>query len=506
MYEVFKMAGAKLVSQNKSRNGTNKIHVTLSISESLRDYAKESGINMSSVLESALKSGDFIIKNRASLRNEHRTGFISENDAILNEFTSNVVTLDYPQFARACDSRNYGEIEELNAISQESVLVNPNHVYTKKTRVFQNYQNNVENSMIHDSFINYCNVLCSSIMTKVQSLNLSSEYIAQIAAVVNLVNAQMNVPQIHPPTPQSRSIAEYFATCRDEFKIYAHDNGVGTKKTLITYCNCLSKMAGVVKPSDLTTHKMITGKSLTKNQKMALSKLFRYMRFVDCMDEFNGYPLEKWHLYLDEVKIVRAKSQSRQRNISTEALREAVSRIHHKEHKQFLQRIVKLMYYSGARFEQLMRLLEQKEKDIVIDDDICIVSAEAIQIGNKKKAIHFYFPAECANFIRNLNKNKIPSPSRRNGKTTEYRHQWIDHTINNVVLETGEKITPSNLRKYNYNCMRVDCKIDKETADLIQSRTSEQDTGTKHYLSQTDVCRDAYKQAVKVLRDRLPWE
>lgn len=499
------MTGTVLISQNAPQNGFKKCKVTLSISEMARDYARENGINMSSVLESALKSGDFIIKNRASLRNEHRTGFISENDAILNEFTSNVVTLDYPQFARACDSRNYGEIEELNAISTESVLVNPNHVYTKKTRVFQNYQNNVENSMIHDSFINYSNFLVNAIMTKIQNFNPSPEFIAQVLTAVNLVNSQLNIPQVmlHAPTPQVRSIAEYFATCRDEFKLYALENGVGTKKTLITYVNCLSKMAGVTKPSDLTTYKMITGKPLTKNQKMALSKLFRYMRFVDCMDEFNGYPLEKWHLYLDEVKIVRAKSQSRQRNISTEALREAVSRIHHKEHKQFLQRIVKLMYYSGARFEQLMRLLEQNEKSIVIDGDICVVSAKSIQIGEKKKAFNFYFPSECASFI---NKCKIPSPSRRKGKQTEYKNQWMEHTLNKISLESGEKITSSNLRKYNYNVYRVDCKIPKETADMLQSRTSEQDVGDKHYLSQDEVCREAYHTAVKILRERLPWE
>lgn len=501
------MAGAVLISQNAAQNSVKKCKVTLSISECMRDYAKENNLNMSSILETALKSGDFIIKNRASLRNEHRTGFICENHSILDDFSANVEVSNNFTFARACDSRFYPNTEILNADFTENELVNANHVYTKMPRVFSDSENNAQNFVTYDSFINYSNFLVNTIMTKVQNFNPSPEFIAQILTAVNMINAQMNVPPVmlHAPTPQVKSIAEYFAACRDEFKLYALENGVGTKKTLTTYVNCLSTMAGVTKPSDLTTYKMITGKPITKNQKMALSKLFRYMRFVDCKDEFNGYPLEKWHLYLDEVKIVRAKSQSRQRNISTEALREAVSRIHHKEHKQFLQRISKLMYYSGARFNQLMRLLEQKEKEIVIDGDICIVSAKSIQIGEKKKAFNFYFPAECADFIRNCNKNKIPSPSCRKGKQTEYTHQWMEHTINKISLESS-RITASNLRKFNYNVYRVDCKIPKETADMLQSRTSEQDVGDKHYLSQDEVCREAYHTAVKILRERLPWE
>lgn len=62
------MTGAVLISQNATQNSLKKCKVTLSISECMRDYAKENNLNMSSILETALKSGDFIIKNRASLR------------------------------------------------------------------------------------------------------------------------------------------------------------------------------------------------------------------------------------------------------------------------------------------------------------------------------------------------------------------------------------------------------------------------------------------------------
>ena len=62
------MTATVLISQNSAQNGFKKCKVTLSISECMRDYAKENNLNMSSILETALKSGDFIIKNRASLR------------------------------------------------------------------------------------------------------------------------------------------------------------------------------------------------------------------------------------------------------------------------------------------------------------------------------------------------------------------------------------------------------------------------------------------------------
>ena len=62
------MTGTVLISQNAAQNSVKKCKVTLSISECMRDYAKQNNLNMSSILESALKSGDLIIKNRASLR------------------------------------------------------------------------------------------------------------------------------------------------------------------------------------------------------------------------------------------------------------------------------------------------------------------------------------------------------------------------------------------------------------------------------------------------------
>lgn len=496
------MAGAKLVSQNKSRNGTNKIHVTLSISESLRTYAKESGINMSSVLESALKSGDFLIKKHAFRWDARKSGLFFENDANLSEFTSNAVTLDYPQFVRACDSCVSQDIEELNAISQERVLVNGNPVYTNSTRVFSNYENNTQNFALHDSFINYANILVNTIMTKAQNFNPSPEFIAQIITAVNLVNSQMNIPQmLQAPAPQFQSIAEYFSNHSHEFQLYAVNDGIKTPKTLTTYINNLNKMHGITKPSDLTSYSMISGKQFTNSQKLALAKLIKYMRFVDGLESFNGYSLEKWSLYLRETKVTVGKCQSRARNISTDGLREAVSLMHHKHHDDFIKKMAKLLYYSGARAEQLLRLLAEKEKEIIIDGDICIVNAHKIQIGDKKRAFKFYFPAECADFIR---KCKIPSLSCRTSKP-KYENQWIVEAMR-ATLSTGERVTAAIFRKFNYNVYRVDCKIEKSTADMLQSRVSGMEIGDKHYLSQDEICRDAYKQAVKVLRERLPWE
>ena len=60
------MAGAILISQNAAQNGFKKCKVTLSISEMARDYAKANSLNMSSVLENALKSGSFNIKKSYS--------------------------------------------------------------------------------------------------------------------------------------------------------------------------------------------------------------------------------------------------------------------------------------------------------------------------------------------------------------------------------------------------------------------------------------------------------
>ena len=60
------MTGAVLISQNAAQNSVKKCKVTLSISEIARDYAKENNLNMSSVLENALKSGSFNIKKSYS--------------------------------------------------------------------------------------------------------------------------------------------------------------------------------------------------------------------------------------------------------------------------------------------------------------------------------------------------------------------------------------------------------------------------------------------------------
>ena len=60
------MTGKLLISQNKAQNGLKKVHVTLSISELARDYAKINRINLSSLLENTLKSGSFNIKKSYS--------------------------------------------------------------------------------------------------------------------------------------------------------------------------------------------------------------------------------------------------------------------------------------------------------------------------------------------------------------------------------------------------------------------------------------------------------
>ena len=60
------MTVAVLISQNAAQNGFKKCKVTLSISEIARDYAKANNLNMSSVLENALKSGSFNIKKSYS--------------------------------------------------------------------------------------------------------------------------------------------------------------------------------------------------------------------------------------------------------------------------------------------------------------------------------------------------------------------------------------------------------------------------------------------------------
>ena len=60
------MAESLLISQNAPQNGFKKCKVTLSISEIARDYAKANNLNMSSVLENALKSGSFDIEKSYS--------------------------------------------------------------------------------------------------------------------------------------------------------------------------------------------------------------------------------------------------------------------------------------------------------------------------------------------------------------------------------------------------------------------------------------------------------
>ena len=60
------MTGKLLIPQNKAQNGLKKVHVTLSISELARDYAKINRINLSSLLENTLKSGSFNIKKSYS--------------------------------------------------------------------------------------------------------------------------------------------------------------------------------------------------------------------------------------------------------------------------------------------------------------------------------------------------------------------------------------------------------------------------------------------------------
>ena len=60
------MSELLLISQNATQNGFKKCKVTLSISEMARDYAKANNLNMSSVLENALKSGSFNIKKSYS--------------------------------------------------------------------------------------------------------------------------------------------------------------------------------------------------------------------------------------------------------------------------------------------------------------------------------------------------------------------------------------------------------------------------------------------------------
>ena len=72
------MAGAVLISQNAAQNGFKKCKVTLSISEIARDYAKENNLNMSSVLENALKSGSFNIKKSYSGAERLAVGTSSE--------------------------------------------------------------------------------------------------------------------------------------------------------------------------------------------------------------------------------------------------------------------------------------------------------------------------------------------------------------------------------------------------------------------------------------------
>lgn len=497
------MAGAVLISQNTAQNRLKKVHVTLSISELARDYAKQNNLNMSSVLENALKSGSFDIKKSSSGANRHITGFICENDSKLIEFSSNVEVSKHFDFVRASDTRIYPEVLQTNRNSIKFNSFDNDFEITNLERLFLENHKNLE---ISNFFINYKMALFNVIMTNTEAILNNAGYPPELVNAVSaqlfsmMVNGGSTVPQMKQP--ENLSIAEYFARHELEFREYARDD-IKTERVLDSYCKYLSGMYSITKPADITNYKVIHGKHLNKNQKNALSKIFKFMRFSQGMDEFNGISIERFTVYLHEAKLNNETRSGRQRRISTESLRLCFEKIHHKQHEDFIRKVGKLIYYSGARYEQIIRVLASKHKHIEKDGDICVVDASTAQIGEHKQAIRFYFPVECYDFIKNC---KVPTLKHNTAKKTQpkYFYQWIEHGLN-VHLDNGDLINVSSLRKYNYNVLRLDLKADKNTADMIQSRVTS-DIGDKHYLDGDGLCRSVYKDAVKIYRERLPWE
>ena len=433
----------------------------------------------------------------------HITGFICENHSILNDFSSNVERLNHFTFARASDTRIYPEVLQTNRNFIKFDSFDNDFEITNLERLFLE---NPKNLVIHDFFINYKTALCNAIMSKTETILNNAGYPPELVNAVSaqlfsmMVNGSSNIPQMKHP--ENLSIAEYFARHELEFREYARDD-IKTERVLDSYCKYLSRMFSITKPADITNYKVIHGKHLNKNQKNALSKIFKFMRFSQGIDDFNGISIERFTVYLHEAKLNNEKRSGRQRRISPESLRLCFEKIHHKQHEDFIRKVGKLIYYSGARYEQIIRVLASKQKHIEKDEDICIVDASSAQVGEHKQAIRFYFPVECYDFIKNC---KVPTLKHNTEKKTQpkYFYQWIEHGLN-VHLDNGDLINVSSLRKYNYNVLRLDLKADKNTADMIQSRVTS-DIGDKHYLDGDGLCRSVYKEAVKIYRERLPWE
>lgn len=495
------MTGTVLISQNAPQNGFKKCKVTLSISEMARDYAKANNLNMSSVLENALKSGDFNIKKGLSYKNPSIRGFISEKVAILNDFSSNVEPSCLSGFVRAVDNRVSSEVFQTNRNSNKFDSFEYDLVNAKKNKIILQ---NSENFVINDSFINYIDEVFTMIMTKTQETLVRMGISPEILTIITEeVRQSLNVGMLPAANyVENLSIAEFFARHELEFRAYAADD-VKTEKVLDYYCNYLAQCYGICKPSDLTTYKAIHGKNLNSNQKHALAKLFKFMKFAKNMESFNGIDLGRFTDYLNAAKITtQSKQTGRQRRISNEALKTCFEQISHKKETEFVQRVGKLIYYSGCRFEQLIRVLTSKNKHIEIHGDFCVLDGSAAALGDHKKLLKLYFPVECYDFLMNF---KIPKLNCQKGKP-EPKHgpMWISRALD-VRLESGELINCASLRKYNYNVLRVDLKINKDIADLLQSRVTA-DVGTEHYLDGESLCREAYGKAVKILRERLPWE
>lgn len=498
------MSGTVLISQNAAQNTLKKCKVTLTIVEGLRDYARENGLNMSAILENALKSGEFTAKKGLFYNNPPVERFNSENDSFLSEFSSNVELSDNIDFARAYDKTKIGDSSRLPANHQNTQCASYIHVNTNFDKIFS------KNDEIMNFFINYRNQLCSTVMSTtnqiLQDMDVPQHIVQAVSQQVLMsllnLNGALPLPTQKPPQ-QNLSIAEYFSMKERDFREYAKDTGTKTEAVINSYCSYLRKMYGISKPSDLTNYRLVHGKDLNGNQKRALAKMLKFMRFSQGLEEFNGYDLSRFTEYLKEAKLSKTTTQKgRHRNISEEGLKEAFNKISHKMETDFVRQIGKLIYYSGCRWAQLMRVLCLKNKNIEIDGDICIVDGSEAQLGEHKQCIKLYFPVECYSFIKNF---KIPllhcqkgKPFPRNGLV------WIAKALD-VKLDSGELINSASLRKYNYNVLRVDCKIDKDIADMIQSRLTI-DTGNKYYLDADKLCREAYKKAVGIYRRRLPWD
>lgn len=500
-----------LVSQNTAGN---KVKVTLSISEEARLKAKKMGLNMSSILENTLIHGLFSPSDLCI------SIYPTENAEILPKtelFSTNDEVLTGVECARFGFDTSETEKSEFVILPYSLLKDLISEGFSTDFRITKSKRELYISIMKHSHLI-HRNLKHDNAMLDLKNIHeIDNNYddMPFVKYIRDIINCEQNekktverLPKVNSTTNHAETlrIKELFAIHRAQFITWAKKS-IKTEKTLNDCVKVLERM-NIIRPSDILHFESVNGCEFNSWHERSLLKFFRFLEYsYDGDDEptINGFSLDLFRKKLSVLRRERRHTPTtnpKQKAIS-KGIKDAKELTKEDILEEFnlipeqLKNFYKLLVYSGVRASQLYRLLESKNKVIEDKGTFIKVSAENVQIGNKKLFIGMYAPKECLKYIKTFRPSAF-----RTENNVKFSYENVCIRLKNN-LSSGRRITSKSLRKFNLNFMRQN-GVSGEIADFIQSRS-----GTSireiHYENKNPLADEAYEKVVSKFLEFLPF-